>query len=125
VQLSRPDAIPAGASISLARAMIAQAESIAGPMHFARVIKTDRLLKIVVMTMLIVILGAAAFTWGGETAKALLRRAFLVDVPIPRATRVLHVSGNMLAAKGDGVQILALADGVVPASEDRQKLYIK
>jgi hypothetical protein len=125
VQLSRAGAIPAGASVSLARAMISQAESIAGPMRFASVIKTDRLLKIVVMTMLIVILGAGAFTYGGETAKALLRRAFLVDVPIPRATRVLHVSGNMLAAKGDGVEILALADGVVPASEDRQKLYIK
>jgi hypothetical protein len=125
VQLSRPNAIPAGASTSLARAMITQAESLAGPMNFARVIKTENLLRIVVITLLIAILGGAAFTYGGDTSRALLQRAFLVDVPIPRATRVLHVSGNLLAARGDSIEILALADGVVPASEDRQKLYIK
>ena len=125
VQLSRPNAVPAGASASLARAMVTQAESLAGPMDFGRVIKTDGLIKIVVLTMLIALLGGGLFAYGGETSRALLQRAFLVDVPIPRATRVLHVSGNLLAAKGDAVEILALADGVAPTSEDRQKLYIK
>ena len=125
VQLSRQGAVPAGASTSLVRAMIAQAESLAGPMDFAAVVKTDHLIKIVILTLLILTLGAAAYSYGGDTSPALLRRAFLADVPIPRATRVLHVSGDLLAAKGDSVEILALADGVIPSSEDRQKLYIK
>jgi hypothetical protein len=125
VQLSREGAIPAGASTSLARAMIAQAESLAGPMDFASVVKTDYLIKIVILSLLILTLGATAFSYGGDTSRALLQRAFLVDVPIPRATRVLHVSGDLLAAKGDSVEILALADGVIPSSEDRQKLYIR
>jgi hypothetical protein len=125
VQLSRPNAVPAGASTSLVRAMIAQAESIARPMDFAGVVKTDRLVRIGAITLLIVVLGLAGFAWGGEASRALLQRAFLADVPIPRATRVLHVTGDLLAARGDAIEILALADGVVPSSDDRQKLYIR
>jgi hypothetical protein len=125
VQLSRPGAIPAGASTSLVRAMIAQAEAIARPMDFARVIKTENLARVAGLALLIVVLSGAAYVRGGDTSGALLRRAFLADVPIPRATRVLHVTGDMLAARGDSVEILVLADGVVPSSEERQKLYIR
>ncbi|MDB5318660.1 MAG: hypothetical protein JWN40_291 [Phycisphaerales bacterium] len=116
IQLSRPGeaASAAGSSPSLVRAMIAQAESLAGPIDFSRVIKTDRLLRVILLSLLILIVGAAAFAWGGDTSKDLFKRAFLSNVPVPRKTRVLPVTDNLLIARGDTVEILALADGVIP-----------
>jgi hypothetical protein len=118
IQLSRAEnaAATAGASPSLIRAMIAQAESLAGPIDFSRVIKTDRLLRVILLTLMILIVGAAAFAYGGDTSKDLFKRAFLANVPVPRKTRVLPITDNLLIARGDTVEILALADGVIPAS---------
>ena len=125
VQLSRPDAVAAtaaGSSPSLVRAMIAQAESLAGPMDFARVIKTDRLLRVVLLSLLILILGVGAFAWGGEVSSELLKRAFLGSAPVPRKTRVLPITDNLLIARGDNVELSAIADGVTP---DAGRLSIK
>lgn len=124
VQLSRPQAVPAGASASLTRAMIAQAESLAGPMDFTRVIKTDNLLRVVTVSLLILILTAGAFAWGGDVSKELLSRALLSNVPVPRKTRVVPVTANLLIARGDSVEILALADGVYPP-DDKRTLHVK
>src|SRR5689334_1312599 len=96
MQLSRPQAVPAGASPSLVRAMIAQAESLAGPIDFARVIKTDALLRTVIITLLILIVTAGTFAWGGDVSKTLLSRAFLSNVPVPRKTRVVPITANLL-----------------------------
>jgi hypothetical protein len=118
IQLARAEnaAATAGASPSLIRAMIAQAESLAGPIDFSRVIKTDRLLRVILLTLMILIVGAAAFAYGGDTSKDLFKRAFLSNVPVPRKTRVLPITDNLLIARGDTVEILAIADGVIPAS---------
>jgi hypothetical protein len=124
VQLSRPNAVPAGASGSLVRAMIAQAESLAGPMDFARVIKTEALTRLIVMVLMILIVGVGLFAWAGEPAQALLKRAFLSNVPVPRATRVLPITESFLAARGDGVELIAYADGTFPP-EDRRRLFIR
>src|SRR5438874_6835616 len=126
VQLSRANAIPAGASMSLARAMIMQAESLAGPMDFARVIKTERLLRIVIVTLLILIAGVTALAWGGEVSRDLLKRSlFLSDIPVPRKTRVFPITDNLLIARGDNVELLALAQGVIPDVPEKQRLFIK
>ena len=126
VQLSRANAIPAGASVSLARAMIMQAESLAGPMDFARVIKTERLLRIVIATLLILIAGVTALAWGGEVSRDLLKRSlFLSDIAVPRKTRVYPITDNLLIARGDDVELLALAQGVIPDVPERQRLFIK
>jgi hypothetical protein len=118
IQLSRPAGAAAavGASPSLIRAMIAQAESLAGPIDFTRVIKTDRLLRIAVLTTLIVLVGGAALVWGGEVSRELLKRAFLSNVPVPRKTRVLPITDDLLIARGDNVELSAMAEGVVPES---------
>ena len=91
-------------------------------MDFARVIKTDRLLRIVLLSLLILIAGGAAFAWGGDASVDLFKRAFLANVPVPRKTRVLSITDNLLIARGDNVEILAIADGVVP---DTGRLTLK
>lgn len=114
VQLSRENAVPADVSRSLVGAMIEQAESLAGPMDFTRVVKTDALLKLTVGALSIAILGGLVYTWGGEPAHDLLKRAFLSNIPVPRATRVQSITADLLVARGDSVEILAMANGVVP-----------
>ena len=123
VQLSRPNAVTAGSSVSLIRAMIAQAESLAGPMDFARVIKTTRLTRIVILCLVILIAGGAAFALGGEVSQDLLKRAlFLSDTPVPRKTTVVPITADLLIARGDNVEIVALADRIIP---DQGTLYIR
>jgi len=125
IQLSRPDAVAASSSPALVRAMIAQAESLAGPMDFARVVKTDLLTRILIITLSILIVFGGAFAWAGQPARDLLRRAFLSNVPVPRNTRVLSITDNLLVARGDNVEIIALADGVVPSEDRPHQVNIK
>ena len=125
VQLARPGAVPAGGSASLARAMIAQAEAIAGPIDFARVIKTDRLLRVAALAGLALLLGLGSFVYAADVARDLLQRSlFLSDIPVPRNTRVYPITGDLLVARGDTVEILALADGTTPP-DDKRRLVVR
>jgi hypothetical protein len=123
VQLSRPNAIAAGSSVSLIRAMIAQAESLAGPMDFARVIKTQRLVRIAILTVVILIAATTIFAWGGDVSKDLLKRSlFLSDTPVPRKTGIVPITANLLIAKGDDIELIALAERAIP---EQGTLYIR
>src|SRR3954470_9318688 len=88
VQLSRPGAIPAGASSTIVSAMIRQTEEIADPLNFAEVIKTEPLIKVAALSMLIVLVGGAFFVYGSDVSHDLLARALLSNVDVPRKTRV-------------------------------------
>src|SRR5438552_49730 len=57
VQLGRPGAVPAGASSTIVNAMIRQTEQIADPLNFAEVIKSEPLIKVAALSMLIVLFG--------------------------------------------------------------------
>jgi hypothetical protein len=125
IQLARPNAIPYGGSLALANATIAQAEQIAEPIDFARVVRTERLLRIAALAGLILVLALASFIYAGEVARDLLQRSlFLADIPVPRNTRVYPITTDLLIARGDDVEILALADGTLPP-DDRRRLVIK
>lgn len=114
VQLSRDGAVPAGGSMQLVRATIAQAEALSGPMDFTSVVKTDLLTRIAVVSLTSLVLGIAALAWSGEWGMDLLKRAFLANIPVPRQTRVLPITDHLISPRGDNVEILALADGTVP-----------
>ena len=125
IQLARPGAVPAGGSASLARALIAQTEALAEPMDFTRVVRTDRLLRTAALAGLILLLGLASFLYARDVAGDLLQRSlFLSDIPVPRNTRVFPVTTDLLVARGDDVEILALADGTTPP-DDKRRLVIK
>lgn len=118
VQFTRPGAIPAGASPSIVRAMIAQTELLAEPMDFAAVVRTDPAIKTAAVSALILLLGLAAFVYGntgGEHVSTdLLARAFLDDRPVPRKTRIKVIDGNKILPIGDGLTLEAFATGVIP-----------
>ncbi|MGE5610015.1 MAG: hypothetical protein ACM359_12230, partial [Bacillota bacterium] len=116
VQLSRPGGVVAGASEALAKAMIRQTEELAGPMEFAEVVKADPVVRVGALTGFIGLLGISGFVYGGHMSGDLLKRVFLVDVPVPRQTRVECVTQNKIIAIGDDVTLEAVARGVVPGS---------
>jgi hypothetical protein len=116
IQLSRPEAIPAGASREIVGALVAQTESVAEPMDFAAVVKTELMLKTLAVSSLILVLGVGTFAYTNEVSPDLLKRAFLSNVDVPRKTRVKIDNPDQVIAIGDPVTLSAVASGVVPTS---------
>jgi hypothetical protein len=118
IQLSRAQAIPAGQSVSLVRALVRETEEIARPMDFLGVVKLDRLARLGSMASFVFILGIFGMAWGGTTSVDLFERAMLVPgVEVPRKTHVTMITPNPLViAVGEDVELRAEASGVIPAS---------
>ncbi len=115
VQFIRADAIGAGVSVGMVRALVRETETIAQDKDFRRLVKPDAMLRTAALALLVVVLGLAGMAMGGENAVALLKRAFLVPgVDVPRKTRVEVLSGDKVIAKGEAVDLLAVAHGVTP-----------
>jgi hypothetical protein len=66
----------------------------------------------VAVPVLLVLLTVGA--WGGSNTMALLRRAFLEEVPVPRRTRLVEVTGHRTVGRGDDLTLEAIAEGVIP-----------
>src|SRR5688572_22113955 len=88
-QLTRPNALPAGASTSLVGALVTQTETLARPCDFRQIVVTDRLKKFAAMALLVPLIGLLGFSAGRETCTDLLKRVFLSNIPVPRKTRIL------------------------------------
>ena len=116
IQLSRPQAVPVGASTSLVTATIAQAEAMAGKVNFTRVIKTDRLRKWLVLAVVMLVGGSVAFAVGRRerVTPDLLARAFLSNTPVPRKTRIEITTGFNKLGRGDTAALSAKASGTIP-----------
>jgi hypothetical protein len=117
IQLSRAQAIPAGQSVSLVRALVRETEEIAGPMDFLGVVKLDRLARLGSVASCAFLLGIVGMAWGGTTSVDLLERAMLVPgVEVPRKTRVTMITPNpLVVATGEDAELRAEASGVIPA----------
>ena len=117
IQLSRPEAIPIGASASLVRAMVMQAESLADRIDFTRVVSTDRLMKISIVAALVLLTGLTSFVYGRRdgVSSDLLARAFLSNTPVPRKTRIDVPQGSFKMGRGDNAILVAMARGMIPS----------
>ena len=123
LQLTRPGALQAGEAPALLRALVAETESIARPLDFTGVICTRQLRRLVGWAVVIIGIGGVVFWKGEEVSRDLLSRAFLSrEVEVPRKTRIGQTSGDLRIARGDNVNLFALAKGVVP---ERAKLVLK
>lgn len=117
IQLSRPEAIPIGASASLVRAMVMQAESLADRIDFTRVVSTDWLTKISIIAALVLLTGLTSFIYGRRdgVSSDLLARAFLSNTPVPRKTRIDVPQGSFKMGRGDNAILVAMARGMIPS----------
>lgn len=117
VQLSRPGAVPAGASVSMVRAMVAQTELMAGNLDFGRVIETGRMAKFSVAAGVLLLLGITGYAWGHNSGIStdLLKRALLANIDVPRKTRIiLGDTPDMTVPRGETVTLAARAAGLIP-----------
>jgi hypothetical protein len=114
IQLTRPDAIPPGASAMLVDAMVEQTEAMAEPMEFQRVVPTGPLKKTAAWAIVSLLVGLVLFVSGGVVTRDLLKRAFLSTTPVPRKTRLDWASGNLVIGRGDNVKLEATAKGILP-----------
>ncbi len=124
VQLVRPEAVPAGASASMVRAMISETESMARPMDFREVVKSDRLVKLGAAAVLLVIFGAAAVVYTKEVSIDLLKRVALGNNEVPRKTRITPISQTKLVARGEDIYLAVIVDGVVPTDPSQERVHI-
>ena len=123
LQLTRPNALQSNEAPSLVRELVAETERLARPLDFTAVIATRELRRLAGWAVAIVIIGGVVFWKGEEVSRDLLARALLSrEVEVPRKTRVGATSGDLRIARGDNVNLFAIAKGVVP---DRAKLVLK
>ncbi len=123
LQLTRPGALQSGEAPALVRALVSETERLAEPVDFTAVICTRQLRRLVGWAVVIIGVGGVVFWNGEEVSRDLLSRAFLSrEVEVPRKTRIGQTSGDLRIARGDNVNLFALAKGVVP---ERAKLVLK
>jgi len=116
IQLTRPGAVPEGASRALVGAMVEETEAMAAPMDFNDIVSTDKFKRLGLVASVVSLLGLAGLLSGGATATDLLKRVFLSNTPVPRKTRVTVVEGNKVIGRGDSVRLEARVGGVIPSS---------
>ncbi|MBC8106624.1 MAG: hypothetical protein H7Z14_08550 [Anaerolineae bacterium] len=115
VQLMRPNALPAGASVGMVRALVKETEAVAEPFDFSVVVTAKPVRRMVMLATLIVIVASTGMVRAGNDGIDLLKRAFLVPgIEVPRKTRVTVSDPRQLIARGDVVTIRARAEGVIP-----------
>ncbi len=114
VQLARPGAVPPSASRSMAAAVIAEAEGLAQPTDFRRIVSLTDLRRFSVMAIVIPLLALVGFYAGREVCVDLLRRAFLSNVAVPRKTRIVVPEGDRTVGIGDTLRLEAFIEGLMP-----------
>jgi hypothetical protein len=116
VQLSRPEALAAGASPTLVQALIVETEMMSANRDFARAVSVDELVQRGGIVLLILLVFAALFALARPVSGILLGRALLSNEPVPRRTQVTVLTGDTLVLRGDSVTITAEAQGVKPSA---------
>ncbi|MBL50162.1 MAG: hypothetical protein CMP28_14615 [Roseibacillus sp.] len=116
VQFARGKAtVPDGDARRMVESMVDETEAYAKPMRLTEVVNTGPLRRALVFLFLLLGLGAGGYYAGGGITQDLLKRAFLSDVPVPRATRVVWTSQDLKVGIGDSVTVEAEVAGHEPA----------
>lgn len=123
VQFARGKAtVPDAGAQAMVERMVEDTESYAEPLAFSNVVNTGPLQRALVALLLLGGLAAGGYYAGGAITRDLLKRAFLSNLPVPRATRVVWTSGDLKIGIGDSVTVEARAEGHAP---DRGTLRLR
>jgi hypothetical protein len=100
----------------MVQGMIDDTEDFASPSRFANVVNPGPLKRALAVLFVLGALGAGGYFAGGVVTRDLLKRAFLSDIPVPRATRIVGTSGDLKMAIGDSVTLEVEVEGDQPSS---------
>ena len=115
VQFARGKAtVPDDGARLMVERMVEETEAYANPLRLTEVVNTRPLRKALLALLLLAVLAAGGYFSGGGITQDLLKRAFLANVPVPRATRVVWTSENLKVGIGDSVTVEAEVSGHEP-----------
>ena len=115
VQFARGKAtVPDDGARLMVERMVEETEAYANPLRLTEVVNTRPLRKALLALLLLAVLAAGVYFSGGGITQDLLKRAFLANVPVPRATRVVWTSENLKVGIGDSVTVEAEVSGHEP-----------
>ncbi|MGI9240134.1 MAG: hypothetical protein ACR2RV_05005 [Verrucomicrobiales bacterium] len=98
----------------IVRRMIADTEEVAAETDLLDAVDWRYLGRALLVVAVVAGLATIAFFTWNRVTPALVQRAFLQDVAIPRDTQILTTSGDLKIGIGDRIEITATADGVLP-----------
>lgn len=107
--------VPDEAAQAMVQRMVADTESYAEPMALTEVVNTRPLKRALLILLLLGGLATGGYYAGGAITQDLLKRAFLSDLPVPRATRVVWTSRELKIGIGDAVTLEAQVEGHEPS----------
>ena len=114
VQLTRPGALQPGDSPAMVQVLVKQTETLARPVNFRSVVSVRQFVVCGLVALMILGAAALALRVGAPASGALLRRAFLLNVPVPHKTHTDVRTGNLKVGQGETIVIEARATSIVP-----------
>ena len=114
MQLTRPGALQPGDSTVMVRELVRQTNTLAEQVDFRSVVNFRQFGVCGLVAVLMLAVAVVALHAGAPATGALLRRAFLLNVPVPHKTHTQVLSGNLRIGQGETVVIEARATGLVP-----------
>jgi hypothetical protein len=114
VQFEQAGTLAPNEAPGLVRAMLAQTEELAAQINFNRVVRLDNMWRLAVAAAVVLVVAIGVYGAGGETARVLFQRAFLLNTPMPTRTSVEVLSGSQIVARGDSIILKARAHGWKP-----------
>ena len=114
VQLTRPGVLQAGDSTGMVRELIGQTNMLAEQINFRAVVSFRRFTVCGLMSVFVLVAAMIVLRASAPATGVLLRRAFLMNVPVPHKTHTQVLSGNIRIGQGENVVIEARATGVIP-----------
>ena len=106
--------IPPDAAIHLVERTVTEAEDESKNASFGEAADPSALRRALVFFALIALIAGGAGYLARDVFPALVKRAFLIETPIPRDTYILTVTGDVRIGAGDPVELEAVAKGVLP-----------
>ena len=99
---------------ALVRALVRETTQFSASAPFRKVVDTTRFVRWAKIGGALLLAGIVTASVVGKPAFALLQRAVLVEVPVPRRTSIVNNTGSRIIALGDDIRIEATAGGVIP-----------
>ena len=115
IQLAKPGALSPGAAPSFALSTIEQTEALTASMDFGQWVDLRPLKKLACAGAAVLLLAAGGFYASRAVSIALLQRAFLANVEVPRKTRITFITGELTVGRGDAVLLEAAIEGIHPS----------